>query len=501
MKHKKGCNMITIASRPLFTLLIFFIFSLSAENLWANDKYFVIVIPSYKNAQWYEQNLASVLAQDYTQFHVIYTDDCSPDNTGNLVERYLQDYDIDHKVTLIKNSVRRGALCNLYRMIYMCNDEAIIVTLDGDDWFPDDQVLNRLNAVYSSGDIWLTYGQFKLYPSETLGWASAMPDYIVENNSFRDFQHLPTHLRTFYSWLFKEIKLEDLLYLGQFYPMTWDMVMMFPMIEMAAERHQFIADVMYIYNDANVISDHHVSRQLQAHLAQVVKKKKRYKRLAAKPTAKKDTTEIATDVIIFSRTPVQLAQLLESMDTYATGIGSISVMYQPLSAKETTGYQSLMQKYPEVKFHFIDEYRSNFQKTLLDLYQHSTNDYLLFSKGDVFFHDFLSLSDCIHYLQQTYAYAFYFNLNAHDGKKMYPHMPLIEYTDDIVAWNFSLMRDKWSSANSLDLVLHKKSDSFATALQSYYDLTPNGLELTWGNEGNLDRLGLCFSYDKASTRL
>jgi len=29
-------------------------------------------------------------------------------------------------------------------------------------------------------------------------------------------------------------------------------------------------------------------------------------------------------------------------------------------------------------------------------------------------------------------------------------------------------------------------------LQGYYDLTPQGLEMVWGNEGSLDRLGLCF---------
>jgi len=54
--------------------------------------------------------------------------------------------------------------------------------------------------------------------------------------------------------------------------MTWDMAMMFPMIEMAGERHQFIPDIMYVYNDANNISDHHVSRQFQAYLAQLIKK-------------------------------------------------------------------------------------------------------------------------------------------------------------------------------------------------------------------------------------
>jgi len=75
-------------------------------------------------------------------------------------------------------------------------------------------------------------------------------------------------------------------------------------------------------------------------------------------------------------------------------------------------------------------------------------------------------------------------------------MSQVECINEIITWNFSLARDKWSSANSLDMVLHKKRDSFALALQNYYDLTPNGLEHTWSNEGNLDRLGLCFQETK-----
>lgn len=263
---------------PIYSLLLhvflaFLFLPLSAQNIAHNEKSIVVVIPSYNNKKWYKRNLESVLSQNYSNFRIMYTDDCSPDATGDLVEEYLIENDPEKKITLTKNETRRGALHNLYTMIHMCKDDDIIVTLDGDDWLPDNDVLQRLNNIYSSGDIWLTYGQFQLYPSGIHGWASPMPNYIVENNAFRDFQHLPTHLRTFYAWLFKEIKLEDLLYQGEFYPMTWDMAMMFPMIEMAGERHQFIPEIMYIYNDENTISDHHVSRQLQAHLAQIIKKR------------------------------------------------------------------------------------------------------------------------------------------------------------------------------------------------------------------------------------
>ncbi len=465
----------------------------STHSKALDEKNFVIVIPSYNNARWYQRNLQSALSQNYTNFRIIYADDCSPDGTGELVQEYLKHHDLDKKVCLIKNKMRRGALHNLYTMIYMSNDDDIIVTLDGDDWLADNNVLTRLNNVYSSGEVWLTYGQFQLHPSGIKGWASAMPDYIVENNAYRDFQHLPTHLRTFYSWLFKNIKLDDLLYYGTFYPMSWDMTMMIPMIEMAGERHQFIPEVMYIYNDENNISDHHVSRQLQAHLAQVIKKKKHYKRLSAKPYPITKNNNFHADAIIFAQNPTMLTQLLQSIKTYVSEIDHLFIMYKPTSDREMNAYTAIQMSYPEIKFYLINEHRSNFKETLFNIYQKTKNDYVLFAKGDAQFTQPVSLATCINVLQETDAYAFYFKLNTQDGINNYPKLSMVECRENIFAWNFALAQDKWSSANSLDLVLHKKTIFLAQTLQNHYDLTPNGLEAVWANEGNLDRLGLCFN--------
>src|SRR5260221_6158066 len=135
----------------LFVFFVLFVCPNKAYDTknYSHEKLIIIVIPSYNNKQWYKHNLESVLAQNYSNFYVIYTDDCSPDGTGELVEQYLIENDSNQKVCLIKNTTRRGALHNLYTMIHTCPDDAIIATLDGDDWFPDNQVLNRLNDTYT----------------------------------------------------------------------------------------------------------------------------------------------------------------------------------------------------------------------------------------------------------------------------------------------------------------------------------------------------------------
>ncbi|NJO18399.1 MAG: glycosyltransferase family 2 protein, partial [Thioploca sp.] len=81
---------------------------------------FVIVIPSYKNAKYYIKNLNSALSQNYSSFRIIYTDDSSPDGTGQFVEDYLKKNDKNGLVKLIRNECRVGALRNLYDMIHSC---------------------------------------------------------------------------------------------------------------------------------------------------------------------------------------------------------------------------------------------------------------------------------------------------------------------------------------------------------------------------------------------
>lgn len=105
---------------------------------------------------------------------------------------------------------------------------------------------------------------------------------IIRDNAFRSIMH-PTHLQTFYAWLFKEISIEDLMYEGNFFPMTWDLAMMVPMMEMAAVRHVFIPEVIYIYNVANSINDNKMDLQFQKNLEQIIRKLQPYKRLEINP--------------------------------------------------------------------------------------------------------------------------------------------------------------------------------------------------------------------------
>lgn len=242
------------------------------------EKKIIVVIPSYNNAQWYEKNLNSVVNQNYSNYHIIYTDDCSTDGTAELVEKYIKLYNKENLVTLIKNNKNVGAMENLYNMIYSCDDTDLCIILDGDDNLDNNNVLQRINEEYKK-DIWLSYGSYVDYPGMTRGCAKLYEKEVIEKNAFRYVQWRASHMRTFYAKLFKQIKKEDLMHEGSYVNTTYDLFMMFPMIELCGNRFSYIDDILYHYNNLNSISDCKIKLSRQGFLDGVCRRKPRYNKL------------------------------------------------------------------------------------------------------------------------------------------------------------------------------------------------------------------------------
>lgn len=243
------------------------------------EKYrFVIVIPSYKNKQYCKKNILSAIGQKYSNFRVIYTDDCSPDGTADEVQSILDKYDREKKVTLVRNTERLGAMCNMYNMVYSCADDEIVVVLDGDDWLAHSGVLTRLSQEYSKG-VWITYGQYRSQPDNAIGCSRSIPQNVIDHNSFRQFPWCSSHLRTYYAGLFKKIRLEDMKDNGKWLEMSSDLAAMFPMLEMAGPRQAFISDVLYMYNYNSPINDAKVNINLQQGLERKLRAMPAYSKL------------------------------------------------------------------------------------------------------------------------------------------------------------------------------------------------------------------------------
>lgn len=239
-------------------------------------KPFVIVVASYNNADWVEKNLRSIFEQKYDNYRVIYINDASKDATFAKVKKCIAKYEQWHRVELIHNEFNRGAAANIYRAVHSCLDEEIVVLLDGDDWFPHEHVLERLNEAYADPAVWLTYGSYVEYPSYSYtvaNFSQELPMKVIEKNSVRAFtkQHwYLSHLRTFYSSLFKKIKVADLLYEGKYFDAAYDLAFMLPMVEMAGSHTHFMKEILCIYNRTSNFKESKIRAKRQQQISKYI---------------------------------------------------------------------------------------------------------------------------------------------------------------------------------------------------------------------------------------
>ena len=72
-----------------------------------------IITPSYNTANFIGKTIESVLEQTYQNWEMIIVDDCSQDNTDEVVQQYL----VDERIRYIKNEVNSGAALSRNRAL------------------------------------------------------------------------------------------------------------------------------------------------------------------------------------------------------------------------------------------------------------------------------------------------------------------------------------------------------------------------------------------------
>ena len=236
---------------------------------------FIVIICAYNCEKWIGKCISSLISQTYKHYECFIIDDVSTDNTSLKIKNLILGRD---NFTFVQNKIKYYQTGNYDQIIRdsSVNDQDVIVQLDGDDWFPDENVLKRLCKYYSDRNIWMTFGQFQ-YSDGRPGFAKELKS---THNLRKDNFNL-THLRTHKAFLWRAIDRLDLQCIDNWYPKrAGDMFFMLPMAEMATSTHiMFIEEVNYIYNDDNPLNDNKVSLDEQNELAKYARTKRPYKPL------------------------------------------------------------------------------------------------------------------------------------------------------------------------------------------------------------------------------
>jgi glycosyltransferase involved in cell wall biosynthesis len=215
-----------------------------------------IVVSTRNAAAYVDRCLESAFKQDYPDFEVIFIDACSNDGTYEKAKEYESSYS---NIRVIQNESRKYQGENIRIGTEMSPEKSIIITLDGDDWFPHENVLHRVNSEYSKNNCWMTYGTYEEFPYRDVRFHyHEYPLEVRENKTFRQHAWLASHLRTFRRELFLKINPEDMKdpNTGDYVSYAPDLSFQFPMLEMCGtDKSRYIPDILYVYNRENPMNE------------------------------------------------------------------------------------------------------------------------------------------------------------------------------------------------------------------------------------------------------
>ena len=246
------------------------------EPTYKENKQFLfnIIVPVFNAEKYLAKCLSSIIKQSYKNFQVRVVDDCSSDYSFELASKICANY---KNFNICKNPRRVGALNNIFEMLSLSIEEpskTIDILVDGDDFLYSGDVLSILHEKYLNTNCLITYGS---HLSSKGVQGKNYPWLIRKFNLYRKYFWYASHLRTFRHDLWLSVNQNDLINKnGEYFSVAWDLAIMFPMLEMAGNRQEFLKDLLYVYNDQNPISDHKIRRKEQILAAKEIRRKKIY---------------------------------------------------------------------------------------------------------------------------------------------------------------------------------------------------------------------------------
>lgn len=236
---------------------------------------FIVIVPVYNSSCYIAKCLDSIVYQDFKDYTITIVDDSSSDKTFDIA----LSYSCDNRIKFIRNKHHVGS--PLYSTVEAIKNSSIdkddiIVTVDGDDYLYDNNVLKYLDEIYKNNDVWMTYGQYIPLSNEYKDLCRQLED---ARNYRKSAAWFVSHLRTFKKKLWDMIEDKDLRSPdGEYFKVAGDAAYLYPMIEMCGlKRMKFIDKILYVYNDLNSSNEMKIYLQEQRDTAQYIRNKEEYK--------------------------------------------------------------------------------------------------------------------------------------------------------------------------------------------------------------------------------
>lgn len=123
-----------------------------------------VIVPNYNHARYLEQRLDSVFGQTYQNFEVIILDDCSTDNSLEVINRYK---DNPHLSRIVVNKINSGSVFKQWNKGFSLAKGELIWIAESDDYCELTLLEELVRAIVSGKNIVLAFTSYVFYHEES----------------------------------------------------------------------------------------------------------------------------------------------------------------------------------------------------------------------------------------------------------------------------------------------------------------------------------------------
>lgn len=202
-----------------------------------------VCVPVYNVEKYIGRCLESLRIQTYTNLEIIVVDDCSPDNSIQVVEKFAQ---IDSRIKCIRHKTNLG-LMMARKTGYTSATGEYVTFLDSDDYLPVDAIEKLLNAIVSTrADVVSGSIEYIAVDGHRDIWASKLEygngtEYVLKSLLKKEFRH------NLCSKIFAKKLLQDYTYLTYNHCNNGEDGMLFYQIVNNCSTIIQIPDIVYYY--------------------------------------------------------------------------------------------------------------------------------------------------------------------------------------------------------------------------------------------------------------
>lgn len=143
-----------------------------------------VIIPNYNHAPYLKQRIDSVLSQTFQDFEVIILDDCSTDDSKEVIENYAQHPKMSH---IVFNAINSGSpFLQWEKGINLAKGKYVWIA-ESDDWCEPSLLEDLMEGIQKDPDCVISYCQMYYINGENkIKWQSSHKylSEVVESNVF-----------------------------------------------------------------------------------------------------------------------------------------------------------------------------------------------------------------------------------------------------------------------------------------------------------------------------